>query len=251
MNRIVTMTLAALLLGGLGCGDDTVKPGSMVVNWKHGELSTLTCGSRNIANIEARLIRGEDVAKMNSACAADDKAGAFTFEELTPGNYIVEVEGFNGDTPPKGTYLGVLPRVGVKEGKETTTDPITLNEKPARIRVDWRVPEGKCGSSDIKTVKVQILFDGDTQPDLQAEQTGDCDATYVDPDDLSGKELLAGMLFEDLGQNEKVVILVQGMDGSKNVISKVERTAFELDEGDDIDIVVDLDYCPGTPPTCS
>ncbi len=245
MKRTPLIFGLMLLLGA--CGDDPVKPGDMVVSWTHGALSSTTCGSRGVVRVEARAIQNDEVKLSGTVdCPATDSAGQIELLDLAPGKYRVVVEGL--DQRDKGTFIGELSSVSVRENAVVETDDIVLVQKPARIRVDWSVPEGKCGSSDIKEVETDVFFDATGQPVSQGEANGECDAVYRDPD--SGDDV-AGILYEDLTPNADVVLLVRGLDADGNEIAKVELTPFALEAGDDKAIDVDLTYCPGDPPDCS
>lgn len=225
-----TMSLAA-------CGDDPVKPGEIVVKWNHGPTSA-TCGTRGVTTVEARAMKGEEeIASAGGACPTAAANGTLTLPDIAPGSYRIEVEAFTAAS--KGTYLGTLAKQNVSEGKSSETPVIELKQKPAVITVDWNLPGGgRCSTAGIAEVEVFLFYNASTA----AQQQGDpkkvgCDTT--------------GMEFADLIPNADVQLIAYGYDAAKKKVAKATSEFFPLTEGDELDKVLDLETCPGDPPTCN
>ena len=243
MRRILLLLVTALLV--LGCGDDVVKPGGLLVRWTQGPLAT--CGSRHLVKLESRaylkdVLRGTGT----SSCPAADNTGSMVIEELPPGNYKVVVEAFDADD--NGVYLGTIDKVGVKEGLSTTTAEIELTQKPVRLNVTWTTPTGKCAASPIQKVAVSVYINAGTNFILADSATGVCEAESPDPDDPS--QPLAGLVFDGLEPNDDVVVIAYGLDASGNKIAKGQTESFILAPGDFPTLDLTLTTCPGTPPVC-
>ena len=239
---LVSATLAA-------CGDDAVKPGNLVVHWSEGP--TATCGGRGHATIEARLLSGDEVVYSGSGqCPAASSEGTIGLTNITPGTYKLEVEGV--DATGKGTYLGVIAKQSVAEGKTTDTATVALAPKPARLHVDWTIPGGKCSSSNIKNVQVSLYYKASNESIVQgAPQKVTCDNTVKDPDDP--KSLIAGVLFTDLETDDDAQVVIDGFDASNKKVAsgksqKTDAVAVDflsaIGFGDDLDVVVNLTAVP-------
>jgi len=244
MRRTLLLLVAALFLFG-ACGDDAVKPGGLLVRWTQGPLAT--CGSRHLVKVEARAyLKNELQGTSESSCPAADRTGALVIEELTPGNYTVIVEAFDADD--QGVYQGTAEKVGVKEGKSTTTSEINLVQKPVRLNVTWTPPTGRCAGDDVDDVEVNVYMDAGTDTQLADAITDVCEAESADPDDPS--QTLAGVVFDGLDPNDDVVVIAYGLDDKGNKIAKGQTDAFILSPGDFDTLNVELETCPGDPPAC-
>ena len=239
---LVSATLAA-------CGDDAVKPGNLVVHWSEGQ--TATCGGRGHTTIEARLLSGDEVVYSGSGqCPTASSEGTIGITNVTPGSYKLEVEGV--DATGKGTYLGVVTKQSVAEGKTTDTATVALAPKPARLHVDWKIPGGKCSSSNIKTVSVSLYYKASNESILQGTaQKVNCDNTVKDPDDP--KSLIAGVLFADLETDDDAQVVIDGFDASNKKVAsgKSQKTDAVGDDfldainfGDDLDVIVNMTATP-------
>ncbi len=239
-------TAGLALFVGAACGDDPAVPGALAVKWTHGP--TPTCGSRNVATIEARAYqRGEEIASAEAPCPEAERRGTVEIPELKPGTYDVEVEGFNGEG--KGTYLAKAPRVSVKEAETTETAELLLAEKPARLRVDWLPPGGKCATAGITDVEVSLTYNAGTSAILEVQTEVPCDNVFTSPDDPAVQ--LAGVLLTDLTPNPDVVVFVYGKNAGGDRIAQGQAGPRAVNSGDDEAIVIDLATCPGTPPACN
>lgn len=236
MRRIVpAFALVPLLLSA--CGDDPVKPGALNVKWTQGEFAT--CGSRFVTQLEARALKkkgGEVVATSGKVtCPSSDKSGSIPVEDLDPGTYYIEVEGFNvgGD----GTYLGVIEKQAVKEGKVADTAEIELEGKPASITINWTMPGGvQCSVAGIAQVQVLVYFNATQQTVKVADQTLPC---------ADGTVTIA-----DLAPNSDVAIALKGLDSTKKAIAQARLEGETLQAGEEFEENVPLEKCPGTPATC-
>jgi hypothetical protein len=237
MTRIASLALALSGIAALAaCGDDTVKPGTIVVKWNHGPTSA-TCATRMLANIEARALKNdEEVASASGTCAPDAKSGTINIPNLAPGTYAIEVEGFTAAS--KGTYLGTLAKQNVGEGKTVETSEIVLGQKPAMINVDWNLPGGgRCSSAGIAEIEVYLYYEASTvgTPIGQPQRVA-CEST--------------GMSFNALVPNPDAQLIGFGYDSAKKKIARAETTFFPLEAGDELTKVLSLTLCPGTPPNC-
>lgn len=237
MLRIATRLLALGAISLAACGDDPVKPGEIVVKWNHG-LTSATCGTRSVTTVEARAMKGEEeVAVASGACPAADASGTLTLADVAPGSYRIEVEAFDANN--KGTYLGILAKQNVSEGKSSETPVIELKQKPAIINVDWTLPgNGRCSTAGIAEIEVFLFYHASTAAQQQGtpKKVG-CDTT--------------GMQFTDLVPNADVQLIAYGYDSAKKRIAKGTSPFFALTEGDDLDKVIALETCPGDPPACN
>lgn len=242
-------TLAALslaLVTTAACGDDPVKPGSLNVKWNHP--STASCDSRHIAHLEARALRGtEVVAQQTASCPAADRSGMIPLVDLDPGTYRIEVEGY--DAADKGTYLGVIAKQKVFEGKATDTETILLSQKPIFLHVGWTLPGGQlCAAAGITEVEVEVIYDAGTKADVVGTQRVPCDNSLKDPRDAT--KTLAGVVFEDLAPNDDVSVTVTGYDSKDAAVARTAEDGLVFAAGDEVDRTIALTSCPGTPPSC-
>lgn len=218
------------------CGDDPVKPGALDVKWSTGPTAA-TCGSFSVKTIQVRAMKGEEeIASASSNCDTDATGGTISIPEIAPGTYSIEVEALNADG--KGTYFGKLAKQTVSQGKTAQTSTIVIALKPALITVDWTLPGGgRCSTAGIVDVEVYLYYNASTAPSLQgAARKVKCDST--------------GMEFPDLVPNTDVKIIGYGYDAAKKQIAKGSTEFFPLGAGDDLDKVIPLAACPGTPPVC-
>jgi len=219
------------------CGDDAVKPGSLNVHWTQGDFAT--CSSRFVTKLEARALKkkGGDLVGTSGkvTCPASDKSGSIPIVDLDPGTYYVEVEGFNqaGD----GTYLGVIEKQAVKEGKASDTAEIELEGKPASITINWTLPGGvQCNVANIAKVQVQVYFNATQQTVKVADQTLPCSTGTV--------------TIPELAPNSDVAISLKGLDSANKAIAQARLEGESLEAGEEYAETVPLESCPGTPPTC-
>jgi hypothetical protein len=227
------------------CGDDPQKPGSLSVKWTHGP--TPTCGTRGVTTIEARAMqKGVEIASASGDCATDAKRGAVTIPELKPGTYDVEVEALTAEG--KGTYSAKAEKIAVREDQLTETAELRLDEKPARLRVDWLPPGGKCATAGITEVEVSLTYNAGTTAIVQAETTVPCDNVFASPTDPTVQ--LAGVLMADLPPNPDVVIFVYGKNAGGDRIAQGQAGPRAIAAGDDDAIVINLTTCEGSPPSC-
>lgn len=238
--------LALLALASAACGDDAVKPGSLNVKWTHP--STATCDSRHIARLEARALKGTEViATGSSSCPAADRNGSIPLTNLDPGTYKIEVEGF--DAGDKGTYLGVIEKQKVSEGKSTDTPDVLLSQKPVFVHISWTLPGGQlCAASGIEEVEVEIIYDAGTEASVAGSQKVACDASLKDPRDAT--KTIAGVVFADLDPNDDVAITVTGYDSADKPVAQVQETDLDFSAGDTVEKSMALVACPGTPAVC-
>lgn len=244
MRRALLLPLSAALLA-LGCGDDPVAPGSLVVRWTHGP--TPTCDSRHVVELEARAyLRNVLEGSATTPCPASDGSGSMLIEDLPPGTYKVVVEAY--DTEGKGLYLGTAEKQAVREGKSTDSAVIRLDQKPVRLNVTWNTPTGRCAGSPIRRVRVEVVPKAGTVGDVVAEAEGACEAEVKDPDDPS--EMLAGVLFTGLDPDSDVKVFAHGLDDKGHEIAVGVIGPFILSPGDDVEKNILLALCPGEPPVC-
>ena len=244
MRRTLLISAAALFV--LGCGNDSVKPGSLLVRWTQGPLAT--CGSRHVVQLEARAYLKNVLQNTATAsCPANSSGGSMPIEELPPGNYTVEVEAF--DAANKGVYLGTADKQGVSEGKAATSVEILLEQKPVQLNVTWLTPTGHCAGSPIRNVEVSVYTNAGTDTTLAGHLTGTCEAETVDPQNPS--DTLAGLVFTDLAPNDDVVVIAFGLDASGNKIATAQSDPFILIPGDSVVKDLTLAMCGGTPPVCN
>ncbi|HRE92479.1 MAG TPA: hypothetical protein PK095_25405, partial [Myxococcota bacterium] len=158
---------------------------------------------------------------------------------LKPGTYRLVIEAIDADD--KGLYLGEVTRQNVREGKTTTTAEVTLAPKPGRLVVDWTVPGGKCSSSTIREVEVNLYYSANAGGAPLMSQRVLCDHTFESPDDGA---VTAGVLFEKLDPNDDVVLEAFGYDASKKKVARALSERFEIGIGDELAPVLDLALCP-------
>lgn len=237
MLRTVLIAFAVSAIPGLmACGDDATKPGTLVVQWNHGPTSA-TCSTRMLSTVEARALKSdEEIASASGTCAPDAKSGSLNIPDLEPGSYKVEVEGMTA--AGKGTYLGTLDKVSVREGKTVETSEIVLGQKPASINVDWNLPGGgRCSTAGIAEVEVYLYYEASTVGTPVGDpQRVDCDST--------------GLSFADLVPNPDAQLIGFGYDADGEKIARAETEFFPLDAGDELSKVLSLATCPGDPPSC-
>jgi len=251
MNRpsfyriLAASALTASLLTAPACGDDPAKPGSLTVAWTHGP--TPTCGTRLVERIEARAMqKGLEIASASADCDSTQRRGSVTIGEIMPGTYDVEVEAQNSEG--KGLYSASVLKQVVRDSKETTTAELQLNEKPARLRVDWLPPGGKCSTAGIATVEVSLTYDAGTAGVIAAQQAVPCENVFPSPTDPTVQ--LAGVLFSDLKPNADVVIFVYGLNAAGARIAEGRVGPRVIGSGDDDGLQITLETCAGTPPAC-
>jgi hypothetical protein len=237
MLRIASILFALTAATSLAaCGDDTVKPGSLVIKWNHGPTSA-TCGTRSLTTLEARALKsGEEVASVSGACPTDAKSGTLTIPQIAPGTYAIEVEGRTA--AGKATYLGTLARQNVSEGRAAETSDIVLGQKPAMINVDWNLPGGgRCSTAGIAEVEVFLYYQAST------------DGTPVGPPKKVACDS-TGMKFDALLPNPDVQLIGFGYDSTKKKVARAESDFFVLEAGDELTKILSLATCPGNPPSC-
>ncbi|MFO0751038.1 MAG: hypothetical protein U1F43_35995 [Myxococcota bacterium] len=248
MRQTLTLALVFAALVSTACGDDTVKPGSLNVLWTHP--STATCDSRHIARLEARAYKGtatEAAATGSSSCPAADRNGTIPLTNLVPGTYRIEVEGF--DAADKGTYLGVIEKQKVSEGKATDTTVVTLSQKPVFLHVGWTLPGGAlCAASGIAEVQVDVIYDAGTSADIVDTQRVKCDTAIKDPRDAT--KTIAGVVFPDLEPNDDVSLALTGYSSANKAVATASEENLEFSAGDNLDKSIALVACPGDPPVC-
>jgi hypothetical protein len=243
--------MRAILLASLSvpalwaCGDDAVKPGSLNVAWTHP--STATCESRHIVTVTARAIRGGEVqAEGSSSCPAAERSGTIALQDLEPGTYRIEAEGF--DAADKGTYLGVKEKQTVSEGKAIDVTAILLEQKPVFLNVNWTLPGGKlCAAAGVDEVAVEVIFNAGAQAEPVFTDRVECNNEVEDPRDPDN--VLAGVVFNDLEPNDDVTIVATGYDGNTAIMKK-QLDDLVLTPGDELTETLALEACPGTPPVC-
>lgn len=221
------------------CGDDTVKPGNLNVNWAHGG-PTSTCGSRGVTNVEARLYKGtEEVASGSAPCTTDARTGSIGLADITPGTYRLVTEA--NDADDKGLYIASVARQNVAEGKTTESAVVTLVAKPGQLIVDWTVPGQKCSSSDITDVEIVLYYDAGTVDREVGRQKVKCDNVFKSPEDGANQ---AGVLFEALEPNANVILEAFGYNGATQ-IAKATSEKFSISIGDERKSVMPLVLCEG------
>lgn len=244
-RSFLTGTLLSVATFSAACGDDPAKPGSLTVNWTHGP--TPTCGTRGVTAIEARAMqKGAEVAAAAGDCPTDGKRGSVTIPELAPGNYDIEVEALTA--AGKAIYSAKGEKQAVREDQDTATAELRLEEKPARLRVDWLPPGGKCSTAGIATVEVSLTYNAGTTAIIEAEATVPCENVFDSPADPGTK--LAGVLLSDLPPNPDVVIFVYGKNAAGDRIAQGQVGPRAIGAGDDDSIVISLTTCEGSPPAC-
>lgn len=251
--RHALIAMCAFALTGLAaCGDDPPGPGALNANWKFA--GTSDCEDLHIKNLEARVVTGSGtiVAQNSATCDAAARSGAILVESIAVGTYLVEVEGY--DDGGVGRYLGVsASSIGIPEGGTAETDPITLLRKGATLTVDWGLPGGKCSSSDVATVRIELLDDtGQPLDDGSYVQEVDCDHEFADPDseDPANPEMLPGVVFEDLDEIEDMIVLGTGVNDAGEDIARAQVDGVDLAAGDRVDISasqLNLEACPSIP----
>lgn len=240
MRNISVIVFGLLSASALGCGDDTVKPGNLVVHWSEG--ATATCGGRGHVTVEARLMTGTEVVYSGTGtCPTASSEGTIAIMNVTPGTYKLEVEAIDADD--QGTYLGTVDRQKVAEGKTTDTASVTLAPKLARLHVDWTIPGGKCSSSNIKNVQVSLYYKATNESILQGAPTKvTCDNTVPNPDDPT--KPIAGVVFEDLERDADAVVVVDGYDAANKKVATGRSETLDIGFGDELDIVVAVTAIP-------
>jgi len=244
MRSALLLLLAPALLA-LGCGDDAVSPGNLVVRWTHGP--TPTCDSRHVVQVEARAyLRDKLEGSATASCPVADGSGQLLIADLPPGNYTVEVEAYDG--AGKGLYLGTATKQAVREGADATTDLIRLDQKPVRLNVTWNTPTGRCAGSPIRRVRVEVWYSAGTAAEIAGDSEGVCEAEVKDPEDST--KMIAGALFTGLAPNDDVQVFAYGLDDQGDEIAKGEVGPFILSPGDDLEKNIVLALCGGDPPVC-
>jgi len=245
--RRLAITIPSLVLSLAACGDDEVKPGSLNVQWTHP--STATCESRHIVEIEARAIRGGEVkATGTSSCPASERSGTIPLQNLEPGTYKIEVEGF--DINDKGTYLGTKDKQTVSEGKAVDTGAIQLGQKPVFLNVDWTLPGGKtCAGAGVAEVEVTVIYNAGASAEPTFTSKVGCNSEVTDP--RGGSTKLAGVVFAALEPNGDVSIVATGLDSAKKAIAQKQLDDLVFTAGDELTQTMALEACPGTPPACN
>lgn len=231
------------------CGDDVVKPGSLNVAWKHPG-PTATCESSHIATLQARALKGTEVAASATVtCPAADHRGSIPLIGLDPGTYRIEVEGFNA--ADKGEYLGVIAKQAVSEGKVTDTIEVSLEQKPVFLHASWKLPGGTlCAASGIEEVEIAVTYNASgngTKPGAPAQRVK-CDTAIKDPRDST--KTIAGVVFSELEPNDDVAIEATGYDKNKHAVAYALLGDLVFSAGDSLDHQLELETCPGTPAEC-
>lgn len=236
MNRLVLLSALAL---ASACGDDEVKPGNLIASWAHGG-PIATCSSRGVTTVEARLYSGTNLISSGSApCEASARFGTVALAGIKPGTYRMVIEAI--DSTDKGLYLGEVARQNVKEGATTTSADVTLAPKPGRLVVDWTVPGGKCSSSTIRQVEVNLYYSANAGGAPLKTQKVSCDHTFKSPEDGTDT---AGVLFDKLEPNDDVVLEAYGYDASNKKVASALSEVFEVGIGDEFEPVLELALCP-------
>lgn len=218
------------------CGDDPVKPGELVVKWNTGPTGA-TCGTFQVTNLEARVMKGdEEIASGSSQCPTDATSGGITISDLKPGSYKVELEGYNATG--RGTYFGEIAKQNVSEGKTVETSTVVLALKPGTIAVDWSLPNGdRCAEVGIADIEFSLYYNASVAPTLIGEpKKVSCEA--------------AAFEFTNLVPNGDVKIIASGLNSAKKKIATGSTEFFPLIAGDELDKDIPLTLCPGEPPVC-
>lgn len=237
MLRTASILCATAAFGLSACGDDPVKPGALNVKWDHGPTSA-TCGSRGVSSIEVRALKNDvEVASASGDCPADAENGTVQIPKIDPGSYKIEVEAFTTTTPKKGIFYAEIAKQNIGEGKTVDVD-VELTPKKATITVDWALPgAGRCSTAGIDQIEVALYYDASDEANLVGTpQKVDCEST--------------GIVFADLSPNDDVQLIAYGYAANKKV-AKATTPFFAITPGDEIEEVMALETCPGTPPACS
>lgn len=245
LARLSLMGAALSVVFTAACSDDP-GPGSIVARWTHGP--TPTCGTRGVTSIEARAIRnGEEVASATGDCPTDARRGSVEIPELRIGTYDVEIEAFNAEG--RGTYLARGTRIAVREGEATETPELRMEEKPARLTVDWILPGGRCATAGVDKVEVSLTYNAGTSANVEREVEVPCDNVFDSPADPGTN--VPGVLIADLPPNPDVIIFIYGKNAAGARISQGQEGPRAINPGDDDSVIISLEACPGSPPNCN
>lgn len=156
----ILIALSILSAGGIAaCGGGGSSLGRIVVDWT---IST-SCSLAGVLEVEARLISPADGASgqvYDLDRRACDSSEPVIFENVEPGQYRLEVEGF--DASLKGTYLGTIESITLGKGRTLEPPVVKLTQKKTAMDVQWVFSNGKlCSHNGITQVQLAI-FDAET-----------------------------------------------------------------------------------------
>jgi hypothetical protein len=211
----VRTTLLFTLAMGACAEEPAPAPGDLAVTWKLGGIAT--CGDWHIAEVQALLWRGNEIAQTGSKepCAAATSSGSFEFVGIPATTYKVEVLGLDGAGVPR--HLGSLDEIAVKSNQQVTTSVIEVLPKAASLVVSWKLGSGLlCSQADV--VQVEITLYGTNKKPIGATETHPCDATFPNPTADDPDNADAGVLFDDLDEEADLTVSVYGLNkaGKKN-----------------------------------
>ncbi len=226
------LTFTALLISG--CEPGILQPGSINARWT---LSPNTCEKLHLKTIVARAVRdGETVTETTVPCTDD---GEILLEGLDPATYSIEIEGFNGDSTPRGTHMESQDNISVLEGQTQQTMELRLLEKQARVHLRWKFADGfGCIDNEITTISVGIFDQTNRALD---QQTVACDVSFTDPVDQKVK---SGVLFQGLTAAQNLIIMVDAYDASNEKIFESSVSDLSLFPGDTVDATVIFESTP-------
>lgn len=232
MIRVLTMCVFGWVTLAVGaCHPGAIETGAIQARWT---LSPMDCESLHIATVEARALRdGVVVASASQACSDE---GILVLEGLDPASYTVEIEGFNAETPPRGTHMERQENVEVLEGSSPATMELRLVEKTGRVHVRWKFPNGlQCVDNGVSLIKVGLF---DEQNKALAQDTVACDVSFTDPLDQVKK---SGVLFEGLVAGASLILIVEAFDAEDTKLLTGTDNIAELFPGDTQGVIITLE----------
>ena len=223
---VSVIAFASLLM--TACEPGVLAPGAINARWT---LAPNTCESLHIKAIVARAIRdGETITETTIPCR---DSGEILLEGLDPATYSVEIEGFNGESEPRGTHMESQENISVLEGQTLQTMELRLVEKQARVHVRWKFGDGfGCVDNGISSVAVGIFDQTNRALD---QQTVPCGVSFTDPADNT---LKSGVLFEGLTAAQNLIIMVDAYDEANEKVYESTVSDIALYPGDTVDAVV-------------
>lgn len=236
-NTLLSIALVALACSFIACDteDPVPVPGTLTVNWTHGDVPT--CGSRSIETLRVWIEHPSDVALSTSqevACPDGDTSGSVLFEDVMPATYQVGVDGIHEDGQ---IYYQGKGEVAVADGADAVSDPIKLDKRRSTLHVEYEVWAQCHKAEDAGLDNVTVTIYEPDEDESMATASGACDASFMD--DATG-ETSYGLLFTDLDPVE-VVLVVKALDGedaaTAGTVGTIESAAdadgnpIELDNG--------------------
>lgn len=157
MTRMTTgLILAGLMSAGLlsmGCTDE-VEPGSLTVTWRTAGLS---CADGAITEVRALLysFRARDaVAEGVVSC----ESGTLQLDDLKPGEYSLELRGFQGECWTHGVRRE---DVVIRADEEAQAVDLPLDRRRRTVSLSWTFPDDEgCVEHGVEQIEIEVAVRG-------------------------------------------------------------------------------------------